>query len=77
MTPVVLLTDGYLANGSEPWKIPNVESLDPIDIEFVEGVKDGEEFFPYKRDEKDLNFQQLKLRSKQFLLKTEFFDELQ
>ena len=35
MTPVVLLTDGYLANGSEPWKIPDVESLDSIDIEFA------------------------------------------
>ena len=55
MTPVVLLTDGYLANGSEPWKIPDVESLDSIDIEFAEGVKDGEEFFPYKRNEETLS----------------------
>jgi 2-oxoglutarate ferredoxin oxidoreductase subunit alpha len=55
MTPVVLLTDGYLANGSEPWKIPEVDSLEAIDVEFIQGVKDGEEFMPYKRDKETLS----------------------
>lgn len=51
MTPVVLLSDLYLANGAEPWKIPDVDSLPPID---VEQAKDGEEYLPYQRDEATL-----------------------
>ena len=49
MTPVLLLTDGYLANGSEPWKIPDVASLPKIDVKFR---KDPQGFHPFVRDEK-------------------------
>lgn len=51
MTPVILLTDGYIANGSEPWKLPKVEDLPKIDQKFAV-AKEGEEFLPYSRDEK-------------------------
>jgi 2-oxoglutarate/2-oxoacid ferredoxin oxidoreductase subunit alpha len=50
-TPVVLLSDAYLANGSEPWLLPDVESLPTIDPEFaLEPNLDGE-FMPYLRDD--------------------------
>ncbi|WP_190215948.1 2-oxoacid:acceptor oxidoreductase subunit alpha, partial [Kitasatospora indigofera] len=54
-TPVFLLSDGYLANGSEPWRIPVVEELPVIDPGFASGpnhvLEDGSEvFWPYKRD---------------------------
>ena len=55
MTPVVLLTDGYLANGSEPWMIPNVQNLESIDVKFESDLKDGEEYLPYLRDEETLS----------------------
>jgi len=55
MTPVVLLTDGYLANGSEPWKIPNVKDLEPIDVKFAKSSKSEDDFLPYKRDDKTLS----------------------
>jgi 2-oxoglutarate ferredoxin oxidoreductase subunit alpha len=48
-TPVMLLSDGYLANGSEPWRLPDVESLPGISPSFAEAVE-GEEFQPFKRD---------------------------
>ena len=48
MTPVILLTDGYIANGTEPWRIPKVESLPKIDVK-LRTEKDG--FYPYLRDE--------------------------
>ncbi len=51
MVPVVLLTDGYIANGSEPWKIPDAASLPDISIKHPEALADGEEFLPYARDE--------------------------
>ena len=48
-TPVILLSDGYLANSSEPWKIPKVESLSPIMVDFAEEFnqtnEDGEGVF--------------------------------
>lgn len=51
MSPVILLTDGYLANGSEPWKIPSLDSIPEIPVNFV---KEGtENFKPYARN-KDL-----------------------
>jgi 2-oxoglutarate ferredoxin oxidoreductase subunit alpha len=58
-TPVVLLTDGYLANGSEPWRIPDVDSLPDLRVEFASGpnhvAEDGtEEFWPYLRDPETL-----------------------
>lgn len=54
MTPVVLLTDGYIANGSEPWKIPDVEKqLPKIKTMKVAASKLPEEkFLPYHRDER-------------------------
>ncbi len=48
-TPVIVLSDGYLANGSEPWQIPEVDSLPEITPGFAEAVPD-EEFLPFKRD---------------------------
>ena len=47
MTPVILLTDGYIANGSEPWRIPNIDSIPEIPVKF-RTEKEG--FFPYVRD---------------------------
>lgn len=48
MTPVILLTDGYLANGSELWPIPKMDELDEIIPPMV--PDDQEEYFPFKRD---------------------------
>ncbi|MCA9557853.1 MAG: 2-oxoacid:acceptor oxidoreductase subunit alpha, partial [Myxococcales bacterium] len=48
MVPVVLLSDGYLANGAEPWKVPEMAALEPIPVEFHTQV---EGFQPYNRDE--------------------------
>lgn len=50
MVPVVLLTDGFLANGSEPWRIPSMSSLPGIKAPMVKTGDD--EFLPYARDEK-------------------------
>ncbi|MBI5215730.1 MAG: 2-oxoacid:acceptor oxidoreductase subunit alpha [Ignavibacteriae bacterium] len=52
MTPVILLTDGYLANGAEPWMIPQVSSLPNIAPTFA---TNPEGFLPYSRDEKTLS----------------------
>jgi 2-oxoglutarate ferredoxin oxidoreductase subunit alpha len=54
-TPVFLLSDGYLANGSEPWRIPELEELPDLRVRFAQGpnhtLADGTEvFWPYKRD---------------------------
>jgi 2-oxoglutarate/2-oxoacid ferredoxin oxidoreductase subunit alpha len=51
-TPVFLLSDAYLANGSEPWLLPDVDAIAPIDPGFAEA--DGEDFRPYLRDEHTL-----------------------
>ena len=48
MTPVILLTDGYIANGTEPWRIPKVDSIPNIDVKF-RTEKEG--FYPYSRNE--------------------------
>ncbi|WP_017558020.1 2-oxoacid:acceptor oxidoreductase subunit alpha [Nocardiopsis baichengensis] len=54
-TPVIVLSDGYLANGSEPWRIPDVASLPDLSVEFAEGPgDDGGEFLPYRRDPETL-----------------------
>jgi len=58
-TPVILLTDGYLANGSEPWRLPDVDSLPDISVEFTTepNYTDGEGnrvFAPYLRDPETL-----------------------
>jgi len=53
MTPVILLSDGYIANGAEPWKFPQSADLKPIEVKFKTKLDDGEEKYqPYKRDEK-------------------------
>ncbi|TGN81077.1 2-oxoacid:acceptor oxidoreductase subunit alpha [Streptomyces bauhiniae] len=54
-TPVFLLSDGYLANGSEPWRIPDLDELPDLQVQFAQGpnhtLEDGTEvFWPYKRD---------------------------
>lgn len=52
MTPVMLLSDGYIANGAEPWKYPTQEDLPKIKVNFKHGLDEGEEkLMPYKRDE--------------------------
>ncbi|MCF2532521.1 2-oxoacid:acceptor oxidoreductase subunit alpha [Yinghuangia soli] len=58
-TPVFLLSDGYLANGSEPWRIPAVDDLPDLRVEFAtepnHELEDGSKvFWPYKRDEETL-----------------------
>ncbi|CUU55250.1 2-oxoglutarate ferredoxin oxidoreductase subunit alpha [Parafrankia irregularis] len=58
-TPVILLSDSYIANGSEPWKVPDVSELPDLGIEFAtepNGIgKDGKPaFHPYKRDPRTL-----------------------
>ena len=53
MTPVIFLSDGYIANGAEPWRFPNADDLAPIDVTFKTQLGHGEEKFqPYLRDEK-------------------------
>ncbi|HJQ97330.1 MAG TPA: 2-oxoacid:acceptor oxidoreductase subunit alpha [Candidatus Polarisedimenticolaceae bacterium] len=51
MTPVILLSDGYIANGAEPWRLPAVEDLPAIDVNF-RTEKEG--FLPYLRDKDTL-----------------------
>jgi 2-oxoglutarate ferredoxin oxidoreductase subunit alpha len=52
MTPVIFLSDGYIANGAEPWKYPNTENLSNIHVKFKTELGHGEtKFQPYQRDE--------------------------
>ena len=51
MTPVMLLTDGYLANSAEPWRIPAVGKLPDISTRFASQPNAGEDFWPYLRDD--------------------------
>ena len=51
MTPVMILSDAYVANGSEPWRIPEIGSLPKIKIRHPEPQTNGEPFMPYIRDE--------------------------
>jgi 2-oxoglutarate ferredoxin oxidoreductase subunit alpha len=51
-TPVILLTDGFLSNSSEPWRIPDVGGLAAIDPAFATAPPLGETFLPYARDER-------------------------
>ncbi len=52
MTPVIFLSDGYIANGAEPWRYPQSADLPEIKVSFKNGLGDGEEkFLPYLRDE--------------------------
>ncbi|MGZ4152817.1 MAG: 2-oxoacid:acceptor oxidoreductase subunit alpha, partial [Actinomycetota bacterium] len=50
-TPVIVLSDTFLGNSSEPWLIPTVEDLPAIDPNFATGPNAGQEFLPYLRDE--------------------------
>jgi 2-oxoglutarate ferredoxin oxidoreductase subunit alpha len=53
MTPVVLLSDGYIANGAEPWRFPKAADLPEIKVNFKKGLDaDEPKFQPYRRDEK-------------------------
>ncbi len=51
MTPVMLLTDGYIANAAEPWKVPDMSGYEPFPVAFQEEAPDGK-LLPYSRDEK-------------------------
>lgn len=52
MTPVIVLSDGYIGNGAEPWKIPNVSDLQPIDVPYYSnGSTNGSGFKPYQRND--------------------------
>src|SRR5450631_1125090 len=53
-TPVILLSDGYLANGSEPWKLPDVDALPDISVPFATELNHDGEFWPYLRDPETL-----------------------
>jgi 2-oxoglutarate ferredoxin oxidoreductase subunit alpha len=53
-TPVFLLSDAYLANGSEPWLIPDVASLPDLSVEFASEPNQDGKFMPYLRDERTL-----------------------
>ena len=50
-TPVILLSDTYLGNSSEPWLIPKIDALPEIDPDFATGPNAGTEFLPYLRNE--------------------------
>ncbi len=52
MTPVIFLSDGYVANGSEPWRFPKAADLKPLNVKFQKEKNGGDRYLPYKRDEK-------------------------
>jgi len=57
MTPVMFLSDGYIANGAEPWRFPTADQLEPIKTSFASlnvasDLDDNGKFQPYKRDER-------------------------
>lgn len=52
MTPVLYLTDGYIANGSEPWRIPASADLNPTKVRHPEPLSQDETFEPYRRNDK-------------------------
>jgi 2-oxoglutarate ferredoxin oxidoreductase subunit alpha len=53
MTPVVVLSDGYLANSAEPWRIPDVDTLPRSPVRFAD-TSEADGFEPYRRDEETL-----------------------
>ncbi len=58
-SPVILLTDGYLANSSEPWKLPNIDNFKPIEVDFAtepnhENPDGTKNYWPYKRNAETL-----------------------
>lgn len=53
MTPVILLSDGFIANGAEPWKFPQAKDIEEIKVKFKSTLDEGEEkLLPYQRDER-------------------------
>jgi 2-oxoglutarate/2-oxoacid ferredoxin oxidoreductase subunit alpha len=52
MTPVIFLSDGYIANGAEPWIFPKSSELPEIKVSFLKEKNAGDKFLPYKRNEK-------------------------
>jgi len=53
MTPVMLLTDGYIANAAEPWKVPDMSGYEPFPVKFAEGAAmepDNDQVMPYQRN---------------------------
>mgnify|MGYP001612453685 CR=1 FL=1 len=52
MTPVILLSDGYIANGAEPWRFPKASDIAPIEVKFTTKKENGTPFQPYRRDER-------------------------
>lgn len=53
MTPVIFLSDGYIANGAEPWRFPKSADLPAIEVKFKTSLNEGEaQLLPYRRDEK-------------------------
>ena len=52
MTPVILLTDGYIGNASEPWKVPDPASYAPFPVSFLQERNGADGVLPYKRDER-------------------------
>jgi len=54
MLPVIYLSDGYLANGAEPWRLPSIEDLPRFEVDFDKAPNDGSEYHPYKRDPRTL-----------------------
>lgn len=52
MTPVIMLSDGFIANGAEPWRFPKASDLPEIKVEFAKQNENGIPFMPYTRDEK-------------------------
>lgn len=51
MTPVMLMSDAYIANGAEPWLIPDVQQYEKITISHPSGEQNGKPFMPYERDD--------------------------
>jgi len=52
MTPVILLTDGFIANAAEPWQLPDLDAIAPFPVTFAGSPADGEEHNPFLRDDK-------------------------
>jgi 2-oxoglutarate ferredoxin oxidoreductase subunit alpha len=55
MTPVILLSDGYLANGAEPWRLPRLTKLPDLSVRFATEPNVADEFWPYLRDDVTLS----------------------
>jgi 2-oxoglutarate ferredoxin oxidoreductase subunit alpha len=54
MVPVIVLSDGYLANGAEPWRIPNADEIPAFPVQFAKEPNSPNGYFPYKRDPQTL-----------------------